>query len=197
MQYIVHEVNSKEKLQKVSHDLGIEVDIRFRNNKLVMGHDPTDSQDDLEDMLEIYQHSLFVANIKDSGIESLVIETLLKHNIDKFFLLDMEFPYLVKNLNKYGDYLSTRFSEYENISTSLSLVSKVKWVWIDTFSKLPIDDTNISILKNFSSCLVSPSRWGRFDDIEIYIDQLKKLDYFPDYVMVEEHENKHWENLLS
>ncbi len=69
MQYIVHEVNSKEKLQKVSHDLGIEVDIRFRNNKLVMGHDPTDSQDDLEDMLEIYQHSLFVANIKDSGIE--------------------------------------------------------------------------------------------------------------------------------
>ena len=33
---------------------------------------------------------------------------------------------------------------------------------------------------------------GRFDDIEIYIDQLKKLDYFPDYVMVEQHENKHW-----
>ena len=36
----------------------------------------------------------------------------------------------------------------------------------------------------------------RFDDIEIYVDQLKKLDYFPDYVMVEERENKHWENLL-
>ena len=35
-----------------------------------MGHDPTDCQDNLEDMLEIYQHSLFVANIKDSGIES-------------------------------------------------------------------------------------------------------------------------------
>ena len=197
MQYIVHAVNSKEKLKKIPNNFGIEVDIRFRDNELVMGHDLNDCQNKLEEMLENYQHSLFVANIKDSGVESLVIQTLINYKISNFFLLDVEIPYLVKNLNLYGSYLSTRFSEYENISNSLNLVHKVKWIWIDTFNKLPIETKDISILKNFTSCLVSPSRWGRLSDIENYTNQLKNLNYFPDYVMVDEEEIQIWQNLLN
>ena len=39
MQYIVHEVNTIEKLQKIPKNFGIEIDIRLLNNELVLGHD--------------------------------------------------------------------------------------------------------------------------------------------------------------
>ena len=112
MQYIVHGVNSKEKLENLSHDVGIEVDIRYRNEKLVLGHDLDDTNDIFEEFLKIYDNTLFVANIKDTGIEELVIKKIKENNINNFFLLDVEFPFIIKNYKKYGSHLSTRFSEF-------------------------------------------------------------------------------------
>ena len=39
MKYVVHEVNNLEKLNRIDYDYGIEVDIRFRDGNLVVGHD--------------------------------------------------------------------------------------------------------------------------------------------------------------
>jgi hypothetical protein len=138
-----------------------------------------------------------VANIKDSGIEDIVIETLKRNKIDNFFLLDIEFPYLIKNHEDKGQYLSTRFSEFEDIKTSSNLVNKVDWIWIDTFNKLPIEKQNLEIIKKFKSCLVSPSRWGRINEIDKVIKELKDIEYFPDYTMVDYDEIKIWENSIG
>ena len=48
-----------------------------------------------------------------------------------------------KNLN-----FASRFSEYESLDTSISLIknSLVNWIWIDTFSTLPISSNNVEIL---------------------------------------------------
>ena len=94
---------------------GIEVDNRHSNEKLVLGHDQSNNNIPLIDLLNDYKHSLFVANVKESGIENLIVETLLDYGVKNFFLLDTEFPYIIKNYEKYGNYMCTRFSEYEDI----------------------------------------------------------------------------------
>ena len=73
MQYVVHEVNNLEKLNRIDYDCGIEVDIRFRDGNLVVGHDLNELNLNFTDWLDAYGHKLLVANIKDSGIEDLVI----------------------------------------------------------------------------------------------------------------------------
>ena len=197
MEYIVHKVNTEEKLSKIPTNYGIELDLRIRNNKLVLCHEPSDCSTEFEKFLQNYSHKILVANIKDSGIEDIVIETLKRNKIDNFFLLDIEFPYLIKNHEDKGQYLSTRFSEFEDIKTSSNLVNKVDWIWIDTFNKLPIEKQNLEIVKKFKSCLVSPSRWGRLNEIDKVIKELKDIEYFPDYTMVDYDEIKIWENSIG
>ena len=197
MEYIVHKVNTEEKLSQIPTKYGIELDLRIRNNKLVLCHDYSDCSTEFENLLQIYNHKILVANIKDSGIEDIVIETLKRNKIENFFLLDIEFPYLIKNYESNGQYLSTRFSEFEDIKTSSNLVNKVDWIWIDTFNKLPIEKQNLEVIKNFKSCLVSPSRWGRIDEIDEIVTKLKDLDYFPDYTMVDYDEINTWENSIG
>ena len=196
MEYIVHKVNTEEKLSQIPTKYGIELDLRIRNNKLVLCHEHSDCNTEFEKFLQNYNHKILVANIKDSGIEDIVIETLKRNKIENFFLLDIEFPYLIKNYEVQGKYLSTRFSEFEDIKTSSNLVNKVDWIWIDTFNKLPIDNQNLEVIKKFKSCLVSPSRWGRSNEIDEVIKELKDLKYFPDFTMVDYDEINIWENSL-
>ena len=197
MEYIVHKVNTEEKLSQIPTKYGIELDLRIRNNKLVLCHEYSDCNTEFEKFLQNYNHKILVANIKDSGIEDIVIETLKRNKIENFFLLDVEFPYLIKNYKNNGQYLSTRFSEFVDIKTSSNLVNKVDWIWIDTFNKLPIEKQNLEVIKNFKSCLVSPSRWGRIDEIDEIVTKFKDLDYFPDYTMVDYDEINTWENFIG
>ena len=70
-------------------------------------------------------------------------------------------------------------------------------IGIDTFNKLPIEKQNLEIIKKFKSCLVSPSRWGRINEIDKVIKELKDIEYFPDYTMVDYDEIKIWENSIG
>ena len=47
----------------------------------------------------------------------------------------------------------------------------VDWVWIDTFTKLPLNQNAIKILKNFKTCLVCPDRWERQEDIALSLQK--------------------------
>ena len=195
MQYIVHEVNTIEKLQKIPKNLGIEIDIRLLNNELVLGHDIQKNNVPLNIFLKEYDHSLIVANIKESGIEDLTFSKFEEFNINKFFLLDVEFPYIYKNFKTRGNNLSLRFSELEPEFTNNTLIDKVQWLWIDSFTELPINEESVKYFKNFESCLVSPSRWGRINNIEQSFETFKKFGFFPDWIMVEIDEIIEWENL--
>ena len=61
-----------------------------------MAHEPFKNGDSFEEYLEHYNHKLLVLNIKESGIEDLVIKKT-KNMLDNkpFFLLDIEIPYIV------------------------------------------------------------------------------------------------------
>ncbi len=70
--------------------------------------------------------------------------------------------------------LAIRYSELEGLDTVLNMRGKVQWVWVDCFSKLPIDFKIYKTLKDagFKLCLVSPELQGREEDINQYKDYL-------------------------
>lgn len=170
---IIHRVNNTKKLTQISSTSGIEIDIRSNNGSLILAHEPNEDGENFEDFLKNYKHKLLVSNIKEAGIEQDVINKSRTRGIKDFFLLDTEFPFILNNYQKYGEYLSVRYSKKESILTVENFVGKIKWVWIDTYEDIELDSETINILKNFNICLVSPSRWGRKEELNFF---LKKFD---------------------
>jgi hypothetical protein len=184
MEIIIHRVNTLNELKDIHPRYGVEIDIRSHASDLVLNHEPFSMGDRLIDYLDEYKHGTLILNIKESGIEDSVIELVKNHsNIKSYFLLDIEFPYLY-NASKNGQKnMAIRFSEFESIDSVKKFINKVKWVWIDTFNKLPISNSNSLILKKFNTCLVCPERWNRKDDILKYKQVLKNMNFDIDAVM--------------
>ena len=97
---IIHRVNDVQDLNKLSVNFGVEIDIRANNGALILSHDLNQkNSSNLNDYLDVYNHQFLVANIKESGIEEEVINALETKNISNYFLLDVEFPFLLQNGN--------------------------------------------------------------------------------------------------
>ena len=114
---VIHRANTISELEKIDINYGVEIDLRNHENVIILSHDPGKNGESLSRYLNHYKHKLLIANIKEAGIEINVINELEKNNIKNFFLLDIEFPFLLNNHEKYGNYLSLRYSRYESIKT--------------------------------------------------------------------------------
>ncbi len=181
---IIHRVNKSEDLISLPSDFGIEIDIRSDGQNLVLGHDPKQYTENLESYIESFEHSFLIANVKESGIENQVIQSLNKKKIENFFLLDVEFPYILQNNKKNGNYLSLRYSKYESIESIKPFIGKVKWIWVDTYADFNVDKNIANILKNFKICIVSPSRWNSEYDLKYFVDKFKKFEIKIDAAMI-------------
>ena len=78
---IVHRVNSIKILNSIDTALGCEIDIRTDGSKLIVNHDPFKKGDNLVDYLDEYRHGTLVLNIKEKGIESIVLKEVQKNEI--------------------------------------------------------------------------------------------------------------------
>ena len=197
MLVIKHRVNTIDQLKKTPINYGVEIDLRSENKKIYLHHDPFKKGDTLKNYLNEYNHKTLILNTKESGIEIEVIRIVKQYKIKKFFLLDVEIPLICKSTRNLNKYLSIRFSEFEPIETLNKFKNNVGWVWIDTFTKLPITKKNLKIIRNFNSCLVCPERWGRPSEIKLYFNKLKKLNFFPNSVMTSPKHLKTWEKLMK
>lgn len=166
MEFIIHRVNTIKELKQIPKEYGCEIDIRTDGSRLILNHDPFTSGDLLTDYLDEYNNCTLVLNIKESGIEDDVLGEVKKRGIKSYFLLDVEFPYLFSATKKGERNIAVRFSEKEPIENVLIFKDQIDWVWIDTITQLPINESNHNFLKNFKTCLVCPSRWGRENEIE-------------------------------
>tara|TARA_B100001250_G_scaffold37049_1_gene29625 strand:+ start:3347 stop:3922 length:576 start_codon:yes stop_codon:yes gene_type:complete len=185
---IIHRVNSIEKLNTLSEDVGVEIDIRHGGEKLVLSHDIQEKEENFEEYLDNYNKKFIVANIKESGVEDAVENILTKRKIDNFFLLDVEFPYILQNYKRLGDNLSVRYSKYESIESVSNFANKVKWLWIDTYEDFEINDEIAEIISSFKIFLVSPSRWGMPEKLSYYISLFKDYKIELDGIMIEDGE---------
>jgi len=166
MEFIIHKINTIKGLNQIPKEYGCEIDIRTDGSRLILNHDPFTSGDLLTDYLDEYNNGTLVLNIKESGIEDIILEEVKKRGIKSYFLLDVEFPYLFSATKKGERNIAVRFSEKEPIENVVQFKDQLDWVWIDTITQLPINESNHNFLKNFKTCLVCPSRWGRENEIE-------------------------------
>lgn len=183
MEIILHKINKIKDLKTVNPLFGVEIDIRTYGKDLILSHDPFKKGDKLEDYLSEYKHGTLILNIKESGIENNVLSLIQRYNIKNYFLLDVEFPYIFSASKKNFENIAIRFSEVESINTVMNFKGLVNWVWIDTFTKLPLDQNSINVLKHFKTCLVCPDRWDRKEDITLYKKKLQKINFRLNAVM--------------
>tara|TARA_B100000963_G_scaffold67973_1_gene56152 strand:- start:6831 stop:7415 length:585 start_codon:yes stop_codon:yes gene_type:complete len=162
MLIIHHRRNTKKLLDKTNYNYGLEIDIRSFKNDLVLSHDPYINGESFDEWLKYYNHKFLVLNIKEEGLEEKIFSLMHKYNIKDFFVLDQSFPFLIKTINQGESRVSIRLSEYESINTLLNLSEKVDWVWVDYFTKFPLDKSQYEILKKggFRICIVSPELQG-------------------------------------
>lgn len=169
MQIISHRVNTIAQLRDVPKRFGVEIDIRSTKDWLYLHHDPFTDGERLEDWLQHFEHQFLILNVKEEGLESECLRQLAKRHIENFFFLDQSFPFLMKSIQSGEQRCAVRVSEYESIETALNLSGRVKWIWLDCFSRLSVDRKHIAELKSagFNLCIVSPELQGRFDVDEI------------------------------
>ena len=170
MEYIAHRVNTIDELKEIPKEYGVELDLRDFGKRLVLQHDPFKNGEDFEKYLKHYNHGTMILNIKSERVEHKVLKLLEKYNIKKYFFLDCSFP-MIYLLSKNGEKnIALRFSEFEGIDTILAMSKKVEWIWVDCFTKLPINAENYNILKEhgFKICLVSPELQAQKEKLKTY-----------------------------
>ena len=181
---IAHRINTIPGLEKVPESYGVEIDVRHNpgTGRLYLNHDPADvskEYSDLEEYLKNFRHAFIVFNIKEAGIEARCLELAAKYGVSKarYFLLDLEFPAIYRLSRKEGAReIAVRYSEAEPIEMALAQKKFVDWVWIDTNTILPLDADIVRKLADFKTCLVSPDRWGRPEDIAFYRQEIEELN---------------------
>ena len=155
---ICHRKNTIKQLIDTSTEYGVEIDVRSYNNKIILNHDPMKNGESLNNWVRKYNHKFLIINIKEEGLEKYIIKILKNKKIKDFFFLDQSFPFLIKTLNSNETRCAIRFSEYEDIKTINNLKKKINWVWVDHFSKFPLNKSISNSLKkkNIKICIVSP-----------------------------------------
>jgi hypothetical protein len=194
--YIAHRINTVAELKNIPTQYGVEIDIRDLGERLVLHHDPYVDGENLEDFLRDYQHGTLILNVKSERIEHRVLELVRKYKIKDYFFLDSTFPMIYLLSNQRETNIALRFSEYEGLDTLLSMKGKVKWVWVDCFTKLSINKENYSKLKEwgYKLCLVSPELQGRDQDIEEYKQYLQDNDIKFDKICTKIYNVERWGN---
>jgi len=175
MKLIRHRRNTLQELAETPRQYGVEVDIRSQGNRLVMHHDPYVEGESFDEWVAAYRHGTLILNVKEEGLEARLIELMAKHGIEDYFFLDQSFPFMVKWYAAAAGRSAVRVSEFESIETALTLAGKVKWVWVDCFTKFPLSGEQARTLQaaGLQLCLVSPELQQR--DAETEIPQMRAL----------------------
>ena len=200
MEFIAHRINKKEELEKVSREYGVEIDLRDNiDGTIYINHDPFVLGENFENYLKEYNHGTMILNIKSERIELKILELLKKYNIKNYFFLDSSFP-MIKLLSDKGEKnIALRYSEYEGLDTLEKMQGKVDWVWVDCFTKLPIDNKIYRKIKDmgYKLCLVSPELQGQPEKIELYAKQIKgeKIEF--DAICTKEYNVGKWRIILN
>jgi hypothetical protein len=185
-QIILHRINTINQLKTAPKKFGVEVDVRSNNGFLILHHEPFKKGPDFSKWLKYYSHAYLIINIKEEGLEIPILKLLQKFKVKKFFFLDQSFPFLIKFSKKLLMNAAARFSELESIETVINIKSKIKWVWVDCFTKLPITKNNFTALKkvNVKICYVSPELQGEknIKKIKNFVAYIKDKKLIPDAV---------------
>jgi NDP-sugar pyrophosphorylase family protein len=198
MLFCCHRINTIEELKAIPIHYGIEIDLRDDlNGNIYISHDPYVNGELFSNFLEHYNHKFIILNIKSERIEYSVIELIKKHDITEYFLLDSSFPMIYKLSNEGEKNIAIRFSEFEVLDTVLAMKGKIDWVWIDCFTKNPLNISVYNILKDagFKLCFVSPELQNQQHKLKEYKDFFKKENILLDMICTKKYNISEWERI--
>lgn len=196
MEFIAHRINTIAELREIDRKYGVEVDLRDDlEGNIYLSHDPFVPGENFEEYLKEYHHGTMILNVKSERIELKILELLKKYGIDKYFFLDSSFP-MIKLLTDRGeDRIALRFSELEGLDTVRNMAGRARWVWVDCFTKLPIDRESYLELKRmgYRLCMVSPELESQPEKLEAYRNELAKNDIEMDAICTKAYNVEKWE----
>ena len=192
---VSHRINTIKKLKKTTKCYGVEIDLRDYKKKIILSHDPFKSGELFSNFLKNYDHKFLILNIKSEGIESKVIQIIKKFKINNYFFLDCTFPSLINLIKKGNKNVALRVSDYESVDTLNNMKNLAKWVWIDCFKNIPLDQKKYKLIKkyNYRICLVSPELHGRKIGNKKFLKLLKEKKIKIDMICTKEKFFKNWE----
>ena len=94
--------------------------------------------------------------------------------------------------------IAVRYSEYESIYTITRVSTMFNWVWVDCFTKLPLNNYIFQLMKinNFKVCIVSPELQAQPEKIETYMDFMIENNIIPDMVCGKIHNYNIWKKIV-
>ena len=197
MELIAHRINTVEELKALPVQYGVELDLRDDlNGRIYIQHNPFEPGEDFEDYLKEYHHGTMILNIKSERIEHKALEMIANHDVKDYFFLDSSFP-MIKLLSDMGEHkIALRFSELEGLDTIRNMAGKADWIWVDCFTRLPIDKESYAELKalGYKLCMVSPELEGQPEKLEEYKKFLEENEIVMDAVCTKFYTFKRWTN---
>tara|TARA_X000001036_G_scaffold436152_1_gene478745 strand:+ start:189 stop:785 length:597 start_codon:yes stop_codon:yes gene_type:complete len=194
---IRHRVNTSKELKKVSKNFGVEIDLRSNNKDIYLHHDPFKKGELFKNWIKSFKHKIIVLNVKEEGLEKKIINILSFNKKIKYFFHDQTFSTLLKNMSHTN--VSIRYSEYEELKNKKKLFKKIKWIWIDHFTKFTLDKKFYKFLKKNKTkiAIVSPELVNirHVSKIKKLIKILKSRKYNIDAVCTKK--PNLWKNLIS
>lgn len=195
MEYIAHRINTVEELRRLPREYGVELDLRDDlDGRIYIQHNPFESGEDFEAYLKEYHHGTMILNIKSERIELKILELLPKYDVKAYFFLDSSFP-MIWLLSQQGEKnVAIRISEVEGMDTARNMAGKIDWIWVDCFSKIPINKDQADELRSlgYKLCFVSPELEGRDSDIENYKKQIEDQGMVFDAICTKSYNIKRW-----
>lgn len=194
-EYIAHRINTIEELVQLPTEYGVELDLRDDlNGRIYISHNPFEAGQDFEAYCKAYRHGTMILNIKSERIEHEVLALMEKYQIKKYFFLDSSFP-MIKLLTDMGvKDVALRFSELEGLDTIRNMAGRAEWVWVDCFTKVPIDKESYQELKTlgYKLCFVSPELEGQEEKLSEYKAYLNEQDIVFDAICTKSYHIKDW-----
>ena len=196
-QFICHRINTINELKNIHKQFGVEIDLRddHKSGKLILAHDPFSEGEYFKDYLKNYNNNTLILNIKSERIELECLKLLEKYNIENYFFLDSSFP-MIYLLNK--DYqnnnIACRYSEYEPIENFVNCKNMYKYLWIDCFTKFPLNKENYELIKNenIKICIVSPELQKQPEKIENYRNYMIENNIILDMICCKSYNIINW-----
>ena len=196
-EFICHRINTIDELKNIDNQFGVEIDLRddHTSGKLILAHDPFLNGDYFEDYLKEYNNNTIILNIKSERIEIECLKLLEKYNIHNYFFLDSSFPMIyLLNKNYKNNNISCRFSEYEIINNFIENKNMFSTVWVDCFTKFPLNKEKYELIKreNKNICVVSPELQKQPEKIVEYRNLIIRENIIPDMICTKEYNIINW-----
>lgn len=196
-EFICHRINTLNELKEIDSNFGTEIDIRddHKSRQLILAHDPFINGIYFEDYLQEYKNGTLILNIKSERIELECLQLLEKYNINNYFFLDSSFPMIYLLNKEYNNNNNAcRFSEYETIDNFLDNKNMYSTVWVDCFTKFPLNKENYEYIKkeNKKICIVSPELQKQPEKIIEYRNYIIENNIFPDMICCKNYNIINW-----